>query len=128
MAVVVRSGTLVGVDGEAVAVEVDLLRRLPAVVVVGLASAAVRESADRVRSAIQEARFDFPKLRVVVNLAPADLRKDGSAFDLPIAVGVLAASLLLLFGRGWGVMPLIGAAALVGVARMALLPFLGGGA
>jgi hypothetical protein len=52
MAVVVRSGTLVGVDGEAVAVEVDLLRRLPAVVVVGLASAAVRESADRVRSAI----------------------------------------------------------------------------
>ncbi|MFM2247757.1 MAG: hypothetical protein RL071_3832 [Pseudomonadota bacterium] len=92
MAVVVRSGTLVGVDGEAVAVEVDLLRRLPAVVVVGLASAAVRESADRVRSAIQEARFDFPKLRVVVNLAPADLRKDGSAFDLPIAVGVLAAS------------------------------------
>jgi magnesium chelatase family protein len=92
MAVVVRSGTLVGVDGEAVAVEVDLLRRLPAVVVVGLASAAVRESADRVRSAIQEARFDFPKMRVVVNLAPADLRKDGSAFDLPIAVGVLAAS------------------------------------
>lgn len=92
MAVVVRSGTLVGVDGEPVAVEVDLLRRLPAVVVVGLASAAVRESADRVRSAIQEAHFDFPKLRVVVNLAPADLRKEGSAFDLPIAVGVLAAS------------------------------------
>ena len=92
MAVVVHSGTLVGVEGEPVQVEVDLLRRLPAVVVVGLASAAVRESADRVRSAIQEAGFEFPKLRVVVNLAPADLRKDGSAFDLPIAIAVLAAS------------------------------------
>ena len=92
MAIEVHSGTLVGVDGVSVRVEVDLLRRLPAVVIVGLPGGAVRESADRVRSALQAAGFEFPRKRVVVNLAPADLRKAGTAFDLPIAVGILAAS------------------------------------
>ncbi len=92
MAMVVTSGTLVGVEGAPVQVEVDLLRRLPAVVIVGLPMGAVRESADRVRSAIQQSGATFPRSRVVVNLAPADLRKEGSAFDLPIAVGILAAS------------------------------------
>ena len=92
MACVVQAGTLVGVDGCPVLVEVDLLRRLPSVVIVGLPSGAVRESADRVRSALQQGGFDFPRKRVVVNLAPADLRKEGTAFDLPIAVAILAAS------------------------------------
>ena len=92
MTCVVHSGALVGVDGVPVRVEVDLLRRLPSVVIVGLPGGAVRESADRVRSALQEAGFEFPKKRVVVNLAPADLRKEGTAFDLPIAVGILAKS------------------------------------
>jgi magnesium chelatase family protein len=92
MACVIQSGALVGVDGQSVQVEVDLLRRLPSVVIVGLPGGAVRESADRVRSALQEAGFEFPRKRVVVNLAPADLRKEGTAFDLPIAVGILAAS------------------------------------
>jgi magnesium chelatase family protein len=65
------------------------------VVIVGLAGHAVRESAERVRSAIQQAGFEFPRKRVVVNLAPADLPKSGTAFDLPIAIGVLAAAGLL---------------------------------
>lgn len=92
MAVVVHSQALLGVEGVSVAVEVDLLRRLPSMVIVGLAGGAVRESSERVRSAIQQAEREFPRQRVVVNLAPADLPKAGTAFDLPIAVGVLAAS------------------------------------
>ncbi len=92
MSCTVSSGTLVGVDAHPVHVEVDLLRRLPAVVIVGLPGGAVRESADRVRSALQQADFEFPRKRVVVNLAPADLKKSGTGFDLPIAVGILVAS------------------------------------
>ncbi len=92
MTCTVLSGTLVGVDAHPVHVELDLLRRLPAVVIVGLPSGAVRESGDRVRSALQQAGFEFPRKRVVVNLAPADLPKSGTGFDLPIAVALLAAS------------------------------------
>lgn len=86
---VVFGATLVGVDAVRVAVEVDLLRRLPQVVMVGLPAPSVRESSDRVRSAIVASGFEFPRSRVVVALAPADLRKEGTAFDLPIAVGIL---------------------------------------
>lgn len=86
---VVSGATLVGVDAVRVAVEVDLLRRLPQVVMVGLPAPSVRESSDRVRSAIVASGFEFPRSRVVVALAPADLRKEGTAFDLPIAVGIL---------------------------------------
>ena len=92
MSCTVSSATLVGVDAHLVRVEVDLLKRLPAVVIVGLPGGAVRESADRVRSAMQHAGFEFPRKRVVVNLAPADLKKTGTGFDLPIAVGILASS------------------------------------
>jgi magnesium chelatase family protein len=86
----VQAGTLFGVDAVPVQVEVDLLRRLPSIVIVGLASNAVKEASERVRSAIQACECEFPKARVVVNLAPADLPKGGTAFDLPIAVGLLA--------------------------------------
>jgi len=82
----------VGVDGVPVDVEVDLVRRLPSMVVVGLPSGAVREGSERVRSAIAQSNLDFPRKRVVVNLAPANLRKDGTGFDLPMAIGILAAS------------------------------------
>lgn len=92
MACVVHSEALLGVEGVPVEVEVDLLRRLPSMVIVGLPGGAVRESGERVRSAIQQAEREFPRQRVVVNMAPADLPKVGTAFDLPIAVGVLAAS------------------------------------
>lgn len=95
MTCIVYSGHLSGIEGVPVEVEIDLLRRLPAISIVGLAGSAVRESADRVRSAIHHSGFEFPRKRVVVNLAPADLPKDGSAFDLPIAVGILCAAKLL---------------------------------
>lgn len=88
----VLSATLVGVEANLVAVEVDLVRRLPKTTVVGLPASAVRESTERVRSAIVSSGFDYPKLRVTINLAPADVRKEGTGFDLPIAVGVLGAS------------------------------------
>jgi len=91
MAVTVIGGALEGVEAVPIEVEVDLLRRLPSVSVVGLAASAVKESAERVRSALASAGLDFPRKRVVVNLAPADVRKDGTAFDLPVALGILAA-------------------------------------
>jgi magnesium chelatase family protein len=84
--------TLVGVEALPVSVEIDLLRRLPSVVIIGLPAPSVRESADRVRSAILASGFEWPRARVVISLAPADLRKEGTAFDLPIAIGVLAAA------------------------------------
>jgi len=91
MAVKVFGGALRGVDAVPIEVEVDLLSRLPSVCVVGLAQNAVKESADRVRSAIVSSGLEFPRKRVVVNLAPADVKKDGTAFDLPVALGILAA-------------------------------------
>jgi magnesium chelatase family protein len=81
-----------GVHAPAVRVEVYLAPGLPALNIVGLPEAAVRESRDRVRAAIQCAQFEFPNRRITVNLAPADLPKDGGRFDLPIALGVLAAA------------------------------------
>jgi magnesium chelatase family protein len=92
MPVVVNSGCLRGIDGLLVRVEVDLIRRLPRVVIVGLADGAVRESTERVRSAILASGFDFPRMCITVNLAPGDIRKEGTGLDLPIALGILAAS------------------------------------
>lgn len=81
-----------GLDGYVVAVEVDINRGLPAFEIVGLPAASVRESRERVRAAITNSGFAFPLQRIVINLAPADLRKDGSGLDLPIAIGILGAS------------------------------------
>jgi magnesium chelatase family protein len=88
----VLGATLLGVDGFAVEVEVRLSSQLPRIDIVGLPETAVRESAARVRAAIAAAGHRFPDRRVTVNLAPAGLRKTGAALDLPIAVGILAAS------------------------------------
>ena len=88
----VLSAALVGVDAVPVAVEVSLERGLPCFLVVGLPDAAVRESRDRVAAAFRHARLEFPAARVTVNLAPADLRKEGTWYDLSIAVGLLAAT------------------------------------
>jgi len=88
----VHSASLQGVDGFVVEVEVDLAQGLPHFAMVGLPDAAVRESRERVRAAIKNADLDFPVRRITVNLAPADIRKEGPRFDLPIALGVLAAS------------------------------------
>src|SRR5204862_5228255 len=73
-------------------VEVDVANGLPAFTTVGLPDSAVRESRERVRTAIRNAGFAFPSDRITVNLAPADLRKAGASFDLPIALGILAAT------------------------------------
>jgi len=86
------AAAVVGVDAIPVAVEVDVSPGLPGLTVVGLPDTTVRESRDRVRSAIRNSGFPFPDDRVTVSLAPADVRKVGAAFDLPIALGVLAAS------------------------------------
>jgi len=83
---------LVGVDAVPVSVEVSVERGLPCFLVVGLPDAAVRESRDRVAAALRHARLEFPAARVTVNLSPADLRKEGTWFDLAIALGVLAGS------------------------------------
>lgn len=83
---------LYGLAAKVVTVEVDIARGLPCFEIVGLPTAAVREAKERVRAAIRNAGFEFPMKRIVINLAPADIRKDGSGFDLAIAMGVLLAS------------------------------------
>ena len=83
---------LVGISAPEVIVEVHIANGLPALSIVGLPEAAVRESKDRVRAAIQNSHFEFPMRRITVNLAPADLPKEGGRYDLPIALGILAAS------------------------------------
>jgi magnesium chelatase family protein len=88
----VFSRALIGLDAPEVRVEVDISNGLPACHLVGLPEAEVRESRDRVRSAIQHAGFDFPNRRITINLAPADLPKNSGRFDLPIALGILVAS------------------------------------
>ncbi|MHB8850944.1 MAG: YifB family Mg chelatase-like AAA ATPase, partial [Acidithiobacillus ferriphilus] len=89
---IVHSRALTGVQAAGVTVECDLGPGLPTFAVVGLAETAVKEARDRVRSAIQNSGFEFPARRMVVNLAPADLPKEGGRFDLPMAIGILAAS------------------------------------
>ena len=83
---------LLGLHAPLIEVEVHLSHGLPSLTIVGLAEAAVRESKDRVRSAIINSGFQFPAKRLTINLAPADLPKDGSRLDLPIALGILIAS------------------------------------
>jgi magnesium chelatase family protein len=87
-----RTATVFGIEACQVQVEVDVSFGLPGFTMVGLPDTSVRESRDRVRSAIRNSGFEFPPHRITVNLAPADLRKVGAAFDLPIALGILAAS------------------------------------
>ncbi|SDT86881.1 YifB family Mg chelatase-like AAA ATPase [Desulfobacula phenolica] len=88
----VDSCSVVGIDGFIVEVEVDISYGLPVFNIVGLPEVSVRESKDRVKTAIKNSGYAFPMDRVVVNLAPADVKKDGTGFDLPIAMGILAAS------------------------------------
>ena len=85
------SGAVIGVDGLIVRVEVDLALGLPAFSTVGLAEGAVRESKDRVKAAIRNSGYEFPPRRITVNLAPAAVKKEGAGYDLPIALGILAA-------------------------------------
>ncbi len=88
----VLSCAVIGLDAEPIRVEVDIASGLERTTMVGLPDAAVRESGERVRAAISNSGFFFPQHRLTINLAPADLRKEGPAYDLPIAVGILAAT------------------------------------
>jgi magnesium chelatase family protein len=78
-----------GIDSVRVEVQVDITYGLPSFNIVGLPETAVKESRERVRAAVKNAGFEFPSNRITINLAPADLRKEGSSFDLPIAIGIL---------------------------------------
>src|ERR671932_1619609 len=88
----VWSASIVGIDAVKVGVEVDVSGGLPGIVVVGLPDTAVQESRERVKAALKNVGFAFPMRKIVINLTPADLRKEGPSFDLPISVGIMAAS------------------------------------
>jgi magnesium chelatase family protein len=88
----VTSCAVVGLDAALIEVEVDMGRGLPSITIVGLPDAAVQESRERVRAAVRNSGLSFPQSRLTINLAPADLRKEGPAYDLPIAIGILLAS------------------------------------
>lgn len=86
------SSTVIGIDARGVEVEADVVGGLPGFTIVGLPGTAIRESRERVKAGITNSEYDFPKRRITVNLAPADLRKEGPSFDLPIALSVLVAT------------------------------------
>jgi len=96
---IVYSRALNGIDAPLVTVEVHLSNGLPSLSIVGLPETAVKEAKDRVRAALLNAKFEYPARRITVNLAPADLPKEGGRFDLPIAIGILAASGQILDDR-----------------------------
>ncbi len=98
----VRSAAVLGIDAYLVDVEADIASGLPSFATVGLPQGAVKEGRERVSAAIANSAFEFPLKRITVNLAPADVRKDGSAFDLPIALGILAATGQLDGQAGFG--------------------------
>ena len=91
----IKSSAVVGVDALPVTVEVDISFGLPAFSTVGLAEGAVRESRERVKAAIKNSGYDFPNRRITVNLAPADVKKEGAGYDLPMALGILVAAEIL---------------------------------
>jgi magnesium chelatase family protein len=87
-----RSMSVMGIDAFEIGIEADITEMLPSFAIVGLPDGAVRESKERVMSAIKNCGFEFPSRKVTINMAPADVKKEGSAFDVPIAIGLLAAS------------------------------------
>ena len=88
----VISGTTVGIEGHKIIVETDIAGGVPAIIIVGLPDAAMNEARERIRGAFRNSNIDFPIHKVVINLAPADLKKEGSLYDLPMAVGILTAN------------------------------------
>ena len=94
-------GTLSGLSAEKISVESDVAFGFPAFHIVGLADTAIKESKERVRSAIVNTGFSFPQERVIVNLSPADIKKEGTHFDLPIALGILSAGQKIRIRKEW---------------------------
>lgn len=91
----INSVAVWGIDGYEVGVEVDISKGIPGISIVGLPDQAVKESRDRIKPAIKNSGFEFPQSKITINLAPADLKKEGSCFDLPVALGILAARQLV---------------------------------
>ena len=116
MLAIVNTLVLHGIEAKPVRVEVDIHSGLPSFTIVGLASQSVNEAKERVRAAIKNTGLEFPLQRITVNLAPADIKKEGSHFDLPIAVGILAAS-QQLSGEMPGNFYLVGELSLEGTLR-----------
>ncbi|HOK79965.1 MAG TPA: YifB family Mg chelatase-like AAA ATPase [bacterium] len=87
----IQSVAVWGIEGYPVSVEIDISKGMPSVAIVGLPDQAVKESRDRIKPAIKNSGFEFPQSKITINLAPADLKKEGSCFDLPVALGILAA-------------------------------------
>lgn len=87
-----HSACLYGIDGVLIEVETDLSNGLPQTSIIGLPDSAIREAVERVRAAIKNCGYQYPLQRITINLAPADLRKEGSSFDLAIAIGLLMTS------------------------------------
>ena len=85
----VTTATTIGLDAYKITVEIDVINSIPSISIVGLPDTAINEARDRVRSAIKNSGYTFPAKKVVINLAPADIKKVGTNFDLPIAVGIL---------------------------------------
>src|SRR5437660_8894589 len=117
MLAMARSCAVVGLEGALVEVEVDLANGMAAFMIVGLPDAAVNEAKERVRAAIKNSGCLFPFKRITVNLAPADLRKEGPAYDLPIAVGILLASGQINADEGIGEYLFLGELSLDGSVR-----------
>ncbi|PJC48908.1 MAG: hypothetical protein CO035_00980, partial [Candidatus Omnitrophica bacterium CG_4_9_14_0_2_um_filter_42_8] len=86
------SAATIGIEAKLIEIEVDITRGLPNVVIVGLPDTAIRESRDRVKAAIKNSQFEYPSEKIIINLAPCNIKKEGPSFDLPIAIGILAAS------------------------------------
>lgn len=86
------SACLYGIEGVMIGVEIDLANGLPQTNIIGLPDSAIREAVERVRAAVKNCGYRYPQQRITINLAPADLRKEGSAFDLAIALGILITS------------------------------------
>ena len=88
----ILSATTIGIEARQIEIEVYIARGLPAVTIVGLPDIAIRESRDRVKAAIKNSQYKYPSQRITINLAPCDIKKEGACFDLPIAIGILAAT------------------------------------
>lgn len=99
LAIKILTASFTGIEGYIISVEIDICKGLPCFNIVGLADVSVKESKERVRSAILNSGFEFPLGRITVNLAPADIRKEGSQYDLPIAIGILIASEQIIFNE-----------------------------
>jgi len=88
----ILSAATIGIEAKPIEIEVDITRGLPKIVIVGLPDTAIKESRDRVKAAIKNSQFEYPSEKITINLAPCDIKKEGPCFDLPIAIGILAAS------------------------------------